>query len=221
MEIKTAFLKVQKTARYSTYGNLGPETKYLWLCLHGSNMLCEQLIFKFKDFNPKTHFVISAEGLNRFYAKGMQGDVVASWMTSRDRLKEIEDFSIYLSQLLNKYQSESATGCKTIVLGFSQGGTTAFRWLHREKVSIDHLIAYSCWIPEDIDLSKSVTDLFSVDLLYTYGTKDIYLSEDRIAVMQAIIDKNNLNLPLLPYEGGHKIDRINLKRLFEEKIESE
>ena len=203
-----------------TYGTLSDETKYLWICLHGSNMLCEQILHKFREFDPSTHFIISAEGLNRFYAKGMQGDVVASWMTSRDRLVEIEDFYEYLSLLLHKYTEQIPASCKKILLGFSQGGTTAFRWLHHKKEAIDHFIAYSCWIPEDIDLSKSKTDLADVDVVYTYGLQDIYLSEDRMKVMRSIIAQNNLTIPIYSYEGGHKIDRKNLQQLFKTHIHS-
>ena len=220
LKYKTNFLKVQKTARYVTYGTLNAETKYLWICLHGSNMLCEQILYKFRAFDPQTHFIISAEGLNRFYAKGMQGDVVASWMTSRDRLMEIEDFSEYLSQLLHKYSTQVPATCKKIILGFSQGGTTAFRWLHAKKEPVDHIIAYSCWVPEDIDLSQSKTDLSTIDLMYTYGLQDIYLSEERMNVLRSIVEKNNLIFPIHSYEGGHKIDRKQLKLLFETYIHS-
>ena len=101
MKIENKFLKINKTVRYSTFGDLTLETKYFWILLHGSNMVCEQMLYKFKNFNPKEHFLISPEGLSRFYKSGFNGDVVASWITKRDRLEEIKDVSAYLTKILN------------------------------------------------------------------------------------------------------------------------
>lgn len=219
MQFKTSYIKVQKTARYATYGELSEKTKYFWFCLHGSNMLCEQILYKFSDFNEEEHFVISAEGLSRFYAKGMQGDVVACWMTKRDRLNEIQDFSDYLSQLHEKYSEHLPKGTKRIILGFSQGGTTAYRWLHQTKVKVDYLIPYSCWIPEDINLRESKTKLNDLKTIYTYGIHDQYLNDERIVVLKEIISKNELKISIEPYEGIHRIEKTNLKNLFENFIQ--
>ncbi len=220
MEISTQYISTQKTARYVTYGRLSEKTKYFWFCLHGSNMLCEQMLYKFNDFNPEEHFVVSPEALNRFYANGFGGDVVASWMTSRDRLEEIADFSNYLSNLYNLYLSKLPQTCQKIILGFSQGGTTAFRWLHQNTISANLLLAYSCWIPEDIDLTKSATDLSKLKLIYTFGLQDEYLTKERISLVESIIDKNQLSINLISYEGIHKIDRRHLDDLFQSHVKS-
>lgn len=218
MQFKTDYIKVQKTARFSSYGQLNEQTKYFWFCLHGSNMLCEQMLYKFTDFDPNTHYVVAAEGLSRFYAKGMQGDVVASWMTKRDRLHEIDDFSNYLSQLYEQCVEHLPQGCKKIIVAFSQGGTTAYRWMHKKKVEADLFIPYSCWVPEDIDLKASVTKLNDLKTVYTYGTEDQYLREDRVAAVKNIIHKNALNLKIHPYAGKHRIEKKHLQHLLETYI---
>ena len=51
MEIKTQHIVTPKTARYTSYGKLSSKTKYFWFVLHGSNMLSEQMLYKFKDFD--------------------------------------------------------------------------------------------------------------------------------------------------------------------------
>ncbi|MFQ3349793.1 MAG: hypothetical protein ACI87X_000579, partial [Candidatus Arcticimaribacter sp.] len=101
MELNTHHLITPKTARYSTYGKMSTKTKYFWFVLHGSNMLAEQMLYKFKEFDLETHFVVAPEGLSRFYLNGFGGDVVSSWMTKRDRLEEIHDFSVYCSTLFD------------------------------------------------------------------------------------------------------------------------
>ena len=218
MEIKNHYIKVEKTARYATYGNLSDRTRYLWIVLHGSNMVCEQMLYKFKDFDPTTHYVVAPEALSRFYTNGFSGDVVAAWMTKRDRLEEIADFSAYLSKLYSTIPINYRNQTKKILLGFSQGGTTAFRWLHAVKMQFDYFIPYACWIPEDIDLKKSKTVLNSINLIYTYGTSDQYLTPERLDLLKDIINKNNLNLLIENYPGNHKIERKQLKHLFDKFI---
>lgn len=215
MDINTNHFKTEKTARYSTYGNLSDRTKYFWFALHGSNMRCEQMLYKFSEFNPDEHFIVAPEGLNRHYEKGFGGDVVASWMTKRDRLEEISDFNLYLSSLYAKYSKLLPVACKKIVFGFSQGGTTIFRWLNANSVEVDYVLAYSCWIPEDIDLSSLSSHIPKAKLVYTYGLQDQFLTEERIQQVNDIITRNKLEVKSLPYAGEHRVDKGNLKSIFE------
>lgn len=213
--ISTNYIQTTKTARYSIWGNLSEKTKYFWFVLHGSKMQCEQMLYKFKDFDPNVHFVVAPEALNRFYANGFGGDVVASWMTSRDRLHEIEDFNNYLSSLFTRYEKQLSVECRKIVFGFSQGGTTLFRWLNGRKVSCDHILGYSCWVPEDIDLKASKTELRNRNIIYTYGKQDQFLTDERVEALKAVIQKNELTVSFEKYEGDHRVDRVQLKSIFE------
>jgi predicted esterase len=218
MELKTDYFISPKTARYSTYGELTASTKYFWFALHGSKMLCEQMLYKFKDFDPKEHFVVAPEGLNRFYEKDFGGPVVASWMTKRDRLHEIKDNGNYLSGLYQHFLAQLPQVCKKTIMAFSQGGTIAFRWLHQKKVEVDNVIPYACWIPEDIDLTASKTDLNASQLLFTYGKEDQFLTEKYIAMVGDVINKSNVKMTFSPYTGDHRISKEQLKLIFEQYI---
>ena len=218
MDHRTKYIATTKHARYTEFGNLTDKTKYFWFALHGSKMLCEQMIYKFKDFDPDEHFVIAPEALSRFYLEGFGGDVVATWMTKRDRLYEIHDFSNYLTSLYNSISDKLPNDCQKTILSFSQGVTTTFRWLHASSITVDNLIAYSGWIPEDIDLTESKTTLNDIKLLYTYGKSDQFLTPNRINALRGIIRKNELSIPIHEYEGGHKIDRSHLMDLFLNQI---
>ena len=218
MEIKTNYFISPKTARYSTYGELTASTKYFWFALHGSKMLCEQMLYKFKNFDPKEHFIVAPESFSRFYEKDFGGPVVASWMTKRDRLHEIKDNGNYLSGLYQHFLEQLPLGCKKTIMAFSQGGTICFRWLHQQKVEVDYVIPYACWIPEDIDLAASKTDLNAVQLLFTYGKEDQYLKAEYIAMVAEIIKKSKLKMTFLPYTGDHRISKEQLKLIFEQYI---
>ncbi|WP_235298089.1 alpha/beta hydrolase [Portibacter marinus] len=209
----------KKSARYATWGNLSEKTTYFWFVLHGSKMTCEQMLYKFSDFDPETHFVVAPEALNRFYANGFSGEVVASWMTKRDRLHEITDFSYYLSKLYHVYSNQLPNGTRKVLLGFSQGGTTMYRWLHARKISADMLIPYSCWIPEDIDLKVSKTKLNEMTTIYTYGAKDQFFKEDTHDKIIEVIKKNELDITFEEYDGNHRVDRTQLHKIFKKYIE--
>ena len=215
---KIDYIKVAKTARYATYGTISEHTKYFWFALHGSKMVCEQIIKKFKDFDSGEHFVIAPEGLSRLYAKGFGGDVVATWMTSRDRLYEISDFSEYLSALYDNYVPKLPSDCKKVVMGFSQGGTTALRWLHHSPVDVDVFLGYSCWIPEDIDLAAGKTDIKNKKCIYTYGLQDQFLSTERVVMLNSVIAKNGLEVIQESYDGDHRIDTDQLRSIFKAYI---
>ena len=219
MEIKTHHIATPKTARYTAYGELSSKTKYFWFVLHGSNMLSEQMLYKFKDFDPETHFVIAPEGLSRFYVNGFGGEVVASWMTKRDRLEEIHDFSVYCSTLYDTYVQKLPDSCKTIIMGFSQGGVTAMRWLHHLGVTVDFLIPYACWIPEDIDYSTAKTDWNKICKILTYGSKDQFLNEKKIIEIQEICKAGKLDFHNEIYAGDHRVDKKQLKKIFKQYIE--
>ena len=219
MEIKTHHIATPKTARYTAYGELSSKTKYFWFVLHGSNMLSEQMLYKFKHFDPETHFVIAPEGLSRFYVNGFGGEVVASWMTKRDRLEEIHDFSVYCSTLYDTYVQKLPECCKTIIMGFSQGGVTAMRWLHHLDVTVDFLIPYACWIPEDIDYLTAKTDWNKICKIYTYGAEDQFLNEKKIIEIQEICKAGNLDFHNEIYAGDHRVDKKQLKKIFKQYIE--
>jgi predicted esterase len=218
LKVETKYLKVLKSARYVTSGILSEKTRYIWIAMHGSHMVCEQMISKLKDFDPVEHFVVAPEGLSRFYAKGFSGEVVSTWMTSRDRLQEIEDFSNYLTALYHLFPIIKIQPIKTILLGFSQGGTSAFRWLHAQNIDFDYFIAYACWIPEDIDLAASASDLNKMDIIYTYGDQDEFINTSRIESLSKIIAKNKLQLHWESYAGTHRVDKKQLRSLFEKYI---
>ncbi len=219
MEIKTHHIVTSKTARYTAYGELSSKTKYFWFVLHGSNMLSEQMLYKFKDFDPETHFVIAPEGLSRFYVNGFGGEVVASWMTKRDRLEEIHDFSVYCSTLYDTYVQKLPESCKTIIMGFSQGGVMAMRWLHHLDVTVDFLIPYACWIPEDIDYLTAKTDWNKICKILTYGVEDQFLNEKKIIEIQEICKAGNLDFHNEIYAGDHRVDKKQLKKIFKQYIE--
>lgn len=205
-------IKVSRTAAYQVLGSVDNPVESITLACHGYGQLASYIVSKFTALSDCGHALVSAEGLNKFYWQGVSGEPVATWMTKKNRLEEISDFSEYLSRLNKNYIQK--TNKKKLLLGFSQGGTTIWRWLHRCQPEFDVFINWAGWIPEDIDLSILTSYLKGKKLIFIYGKDDEYLSEERIEMMHQIIEKNRLNVEIIQFEGGHRIDREILYSLY-------
>jgi len=209
MEIKEHRVEVRRTGAYFEAGGKS-EAKVNWFACHGYGQLGENLIRKFDGFVAQGHSVISVEALNRFYWQGVTGQTASTWMTKRFRVDEIRDNNDYLSQIYNLENNDA----KKILFGFSQGGTTLWRWIHEKRPDFDVFINYAGWMPEDIDLVELKDYLSDKKLVFTYGSNDKYLTDDRIELFHKVLEKSKLNVDIFKTDGEHKVDRSVLDDLF-------
>ena len=92
--------------------------------------------------------ILAPEGLSRFYIKGTDGRVGASWMTRDERLSDIEDQIYYLNHWWAGLNPKP--DAKIIVVGFSQGVATRSRWL-ASGFQANSVILHSGTIPPEWD----------------------------------------------------------------------
>lgn len=216
MAIKRHKIKVTRTAHYATIGEPGPHIRYCWIVCHGYGQLAQNFIRKFDQLEDGQSLIIAPEGLSRFYWGGFTGDVVASWMTKGDRLDEIADYSNYLSTLYQQYIPQLAPDVKIILLGFSQGVATQFRWIMRAFPKFHYLILWAGLVPEDLDFRPHQAYFAEKQLHFVYGTNDPFLTEKRLTFHQEVIQKNNLDIKVRTFDGAHTIDREVLAGIFAE-----
>ena len=202
MNIKETKIEISRTGVYYKVG--GNASKRQWFCLHGYAQIADMMINKFDRREAKGEKIVSVEAPNRFYWKGVRGNPVATWMTSRYRLDEIRDNNEYLNKV---YQNEITQESEKVLFGFSQGGTTMWRWIHDQKPEFDVFVNYAGWIPEDLDLSILSNYLKGKRLVFVYGTQDEYLTNDRIEALEMIIERSGLNIEIIKNKGNHSIDR--------------
>jgi predicted esterase len=198
-------LKVEKTARYFTSGN--PEkAKFLLIALHGYGQLAQFFIRKLDCIN-EDYFIVTPEGLHRFYLNGSSGRVGASWMTKEDRLSDIQDNTNWLNQILNelhqKYEFE-----KTIVLGFSQGGATAARWINESKHRIDHFISWASVYPPDLLIEENSK---LKENYFVLGNQDEYF--DETSSSETIYFYKSIGFKTITFDGNHSIDKDVLNQI--------
>ncbi|MDG1475666.1 MAG: alpha/beta fold hydrolase [Vicingaceae bacterium] len=197
-------ITVNKTAFYHTLGDV-KTAQTIWIVLHGYGYLAKYFIRKFNPILNENTAVIAPEGLSKFYLNGVgfDGRMGASWMTKDNREAEIEDYINYLDQLYKAIIEENETSdVKINVVGFSQGGATASRWIANQQSKIDNLILWASSFAEGIDLKLLAQNnkLFAL-----FGDNDKYISKEKIDQYEAKLKAENINSEFIRFVGKHDI----------------
>ena len=199
-------IKISKTQRYFTHGDLKKATKLL-IVLHGYGQLAEHFIRKFHQL-PENYYIIAPEAMHHFYLNGSSGRVGASWMTKEDRINNIADNNEYLNNLVDFLNTENEFS-ELLVLGFSQGGATAARW-NAQRKDIDQLILWASVFPPDVEESSFSN---SKNGTFVIGKHDEFY--DAAAQDKEIKKYRSLSFEIVEYDGKHDIDVETLKNLLD------
>lgn len=213
MTFKNHVIKVNRSAFYSTYGSLSKQTRFVWIVFHGYGQLAKKFIKKFDFLDTTAHFIIAPEGLSRFYWHG-NNEPVSSWMTKENRYDEINDFVAYIDDLYRLYTDHIHQNVQFVLLGFSQGCATMWRWIHARRPNFDVMINWAGWIPEDIGYLHLKEYLVDKRLFLTYSDTDHFITPEVLTGIRGVIEKNQLDIDMSQYDGGHKLDRNALKNMF-------
>ena len=206
-------ISITKTVRYFTHGN--PETaKNIWIVLHGYSQLSKFFIRKFQQLDPEKNFVVAPEGIHRFYRKGSDGRVGASWMTKEARLDDIDDNHNYLNQLVEKLLKTNNYE-QRFLLGFSQGGATASRWHNSGNFNADHFILWASVFPEDISLEDGKSGMLHSNNYFVIGESDEFF-QGKMNEIKSFFKNQEFKTKIKVFDGNHDIDNDTLLDIAEE-----
>ena len=210
MDYKEHHISFEKTGRFYTHGD-PQKAKTLVLALHGYAQLARDWVDIFKDMDPSEFYIVCAEGPHRFYHKGRQGQVVASWMTKEDRLNDIKD---YIAMLNNVYAEVTQHGSfdRKVLLGFSQGGATASRWIELGEHDLDIFILWASVFPPDLE-QKFVSPLDTTKNYFVVGDNDEYFDRDRKSRQFRFLEEMGMNFELVNFNGNHRVDIPTLQKI--------
>jgi len=212
-------LRVQRTARYYTLGGASPERATIWFLLHGYGQLAGEFIRYFSDLATDDSLLVAPEAMNRFYlastdkSSGRDRPVGASWMTREDRASEIADYVEYLDALSDETVGNGVRPAINVV-GFSQGGATATRWVTHGRAHIDRLILWGSLLPPETDLSPGHA-LRRARLTLVMGNQDQYVDEAAFAAELTRLDAAKVAHDAIRFDGGHVVRRGVFPRLLE------
>lgn len=185
------------------------EVRRLLFVLHGYGQLIHYFSRKFEGVQLENTLLVFPEGRHRFYLSGNSGRVGASWMTKEWREEDIRMNNLALNLLLNEMQNRFSTDLEIAVLGFSQGGATAARWVASGNFQCAHFISWASVYPPDLkmdDISKLATkNTFVLGLNDPFFTKD-----DRDSLIQ---NYREMGIQTHLFDGIHDIELQTLKTI--------
>lgn len=205
-------LDISIQARYYSYGN--PQAKTLLLALHGYGQLGAWFLKKFESLDPDDYYVVVPEGLHRFYLSGASGRVGASWMTKEDRETDIANYIGYLDAVLSQVNPSNAYS-RTILLGFSQGGATASRYLALGKQSFTGFILWAAVFPQDMEQNRYARFQHSKNFLVV-GDQDKYYKPADLVIEQEKLADSGMKFELIRFQGDHTLEEKTLKLILDE-----
>jgi predicted esterase len=210
-------IEVPRSARYYVIGERSSPGKELWIVLHGFGQLACDFVEYFATLNDGDHVVVAPEALNRYYTQPVSvpsadRKVGATWMTKEFRDAEIADYVRYLD-LLHEDLVSRLRPARTVVVGFSQGGATAMRWMMQGKTTASHVVLWGATLPPDVDLSLVNDRLRGAALHLVIGRTDQYISANDLAKERARLDGAAVRHDVLEYDAGHAIKRTVLAEL--------
>lgn len=213
-------ITVRRTARYYLVGEMSPKVEDVWFACHGYGQLAGDFAKEFAVIEDPKRLIVVPEALSRFYVPadtgfhGPDAKIGATWMTREDREAEIADYVAYLDDLYTEIMSEIGDRqVRVTVLGFSQGGATANRWVTRGAVRTDRLLMWGCLLASDSDLNEAAAFFKSVELTLIYGTRDQFASTRMISDYEKLLAEKAVPFQIRRFDGGHRMDRQTLKEL--------
>lgn len=206
-------LDIKIESRFFTHGNAAT-AHTLILALHGYGQLAPYFQRHFEWLNPNDYLVVVPEGLHRFYLNGSSGRVGASWMTKENREADIRNYIHYLNQVMTIVTDQKKFQ-RSVLLGFSQGGATASRFLAKGLFTFDAFVLWAAVFPPDmqpLDLSGfSRSKNFLV-----LGTRDEYYKSKDFVIELEKLNKTGLNFKLVEFDGTHTINPTALMQVLDE-----
>ncbi len=195
-------IEIKKTARYFTIGKRSKQTKDVWFIIHGYAQLAKNILEKFEGLESDEILFVAPEGLNKFYSRGFAGNPVASWMSSEDRLNEIKDYCAFLNQLYVSFELEKNPQININVFGFSQGVTTASRWIMSNNFRFNKFVLYAGEIAKEYHQYLPVR-LANIPSVFVRGNADSLVAEERIENLMRLYI--NTKHKLINFDGGHEV----------------
>jgi|TARA_B110000116_G_C16617890_1_gene482414 phospholipase/carboxylesterase len=132
------------------------------------------------------------------YGEKIEGDI-------DEMVSVLESF---IPAALNKYAAKEE---KVALVGFSQGGSLAYRLAFSNQIRTSAVAALSTWLPDDIEQIKALpTDL---PILIQHGTEDPMVDIERGRESYKRLNDLDLNVTMKEYSMQHEINQDSISDL--------
>lgn len=196
-------ISFESVKSYSTLNELTHKTENIWFVCHGMGYLSRYFLKYFSELDKEKNYVIAPQAPSKYYMPPKFKHVGASWLTRENTATETENVLRYFEAIWKKETLPKDK--KLIVLGYSQGVSVAMRFVARNKIDCDQLIIMSGGIPNE--LTSDDLNFLKADVKLIYGTKDQYLTEERISEEKKKFESLfGGNGEVIAFEGDHMVN---------------
>jgi predicted esterase len=211
--MQTHSLRAARTARFHTLGEAA-RAREIWFLLHGYGQLANAMIEACSVLAAPDRLLVAPEALSRFYLRGGNGPVGATWMTREDRDNEIADYVAYLDLVARRIDELGAHAAgRRNVLGFSQGAVTACRWACNGAMRFDSIVLWGGGVPPAASGETLRQRLSSARIVLVRGDGDavhdgaaVERDFERLRAAGATVRREI-------FSGGHALDASTLARI--------
>lgn len=207
--ITTENIPVERSMRYSLR-QASKETETLVYALHGYGQLASYFLRKLETVLPETATLVAPEGMHRFYLQGNSGRVGASWMTKEARELDILENTLALDRLHLELM-KTFRPKKILVIGFSQGGATATRWIANGNIRPNGFVSWASVFPPDIASIANEELDNTMKKWFVLGTEDPYF--DINSAETACNDYREKQFEIHRFEGQHDLNAPLVEQL--------
>jgi predicted esterase len=199
-------IAIQKQFRYESIQGEGTCNHIIYV-LHGYGQLVTYFIRKFQALNLENTVIVAPEGTHRFYLNGKSGRVGASWMTKEWREQDIRE-NIHALNSLHQQLVDNYGPTRITIVGFSQGGATAARWIAAGQIQPDHFISWASVFPPDL---ANDVHFEKMNLHFVVGDSDPYFDQESLP--SSLVKYTQLGFETVIFKGGHDLELNTLQQL--------
>ncbi len=193
-----------------------PEAAHTFaLLLHGLGQRAHRVAERLEPSVPEGVCLVVPEALSRALPRPGAERAGASWSTGEDADADLTDNARYLDDLTDELTERLSVDARRVLLGFSQGGLTAARWLGRRARAWDRMVVWGSALPADVDRPRLRAHLGDAELVVAVGDQDPFVTPERLE--QARVDYTALRPDWRhhPFAGGHEMRGDTLAELLE------
>lgn len=199
------YVTYQHKAPYYTLNDLTDATRRVWVAFHGYGQLSRFFLRKFETLNKDENFIISPQGMSKYYQKGFAGRVGANWMTKEDRMTDIANQYTYIDSVL---ESEAVDWEKMelVYFGFSQGVSTMGRYAVHAGLPFSAMIFWAGAFPPELSDEDFRFRKGGEKFRFFVGNEDPFYDfereeEERMHLREIF----HQDVPITRFEGVHEV----------------
>jgi len=148
--------------------------------------------------------LVVPEALNRALPRPGAPKAMACWSTGEDAAADLADNVAYLDSLRDHVQARFQPRSWQLV-GFSQGGLTAARWIGQRAHDWDRVVLWASPVPGDVDPHRFRKNLGDAELVVALGDDDPYATHVGMARAKVALDALGLKWRMHRFAGRHEV----------------